>query len=128
MGSILRRGTIAEWLERLGYRAESCQGHDFEARLHHPMSVNPVVNGYLFRIREGQGSKRRGMGSTFHWLCPGYSGTLTPTAPMAIRLWEIFTFYLFLKELGNRQGQNHTETAQKLYGNHAISVQLSSGL
>ena len=32
------------------------------------------------------------MGSVFHQLCPRYSGTLTPTAPTAIRLWETFTF------------------------------------
>ena len=32
------------------------------------------------------------MGSTFHLLCPGYSGSLTPTSPTAIKLWEIFTF------------------------------------
>ena len=34
------------------------------------------------------------MGSAFHQLCPRYSGTLTPTAPTAIRLWETFTLYL----------------------------------
>ena len=28
------------------------------------------------------------MGSIFHQLCPRYSGTLTPTAPTAIRLWD----------------------------------------
>ena len=33
------------------------------------------------------------MGSAFHQLCPRYSGTLTPTAPTANRLWETFTFY-----------------------------------
>ena len=35
------------------------------------------------------------MGFAFHRLCPRYSGTLTPSAPTAIRLWEtfIFTFY-----------------------------------
>ena len=33
------------------------------------------------------------MGSAFHQLCPRYSGTLTPTAPMANRLWETFTFF-----------------------------------
>ena len=38
------------------------------------------------------------MGSAFHQLCPRYSGTLTPTAPTAIRLWDAFTFYL-LKQL-----------------------------
>ena len=33
------------------------------------------------------------MGSAFHQLCPRYSGTLTPTAPTAFRLWDAFTFY-----------------------------------
>ena len=33
------------------------------------------------------------MGSAFNQLCPRYFGTLFPTAPMAIRLWEIFTFF-----------------------------------
>ena len=32
------------------------------------------------------------MGSAFHQLCPRYSGTLIPTAPTAIRLWETSTF------------------------------------
>ena len=35
------------------------------------------------------------MGSAFHQLCPRYSGTLTPTAPTAIKLWDTFTFYLY---------------------------------
>ena len=34
------------------------------------------------------------MGFAFHQLCPRYSGTLTPTAPTAIRLWDTFTFTL----------------------------------
>ena len=34
------------------------------------------------------------MGSAFHQLCPRYSGTLTPTAPTAIRLWETFTILI----------------------------------
>ena len=34
------------------------------------------------------------MGSAFHQLCPRYSGTLTPIAPTAIRLWDTFTFTL----------------------------------
>ena len=33
------------------------------------------------------------MGSAFHQLCPRHSGTLTPTAPTAFRLWDTFTFY-----------------------------------
>ena len=32
------------------------------------------------------------MSSALHQLCPRYSGTLTPTAPTASRLWETFTF------------------------------------
>ena len=36
------------------------------------------------------------MGSAFHQLCQRYSGTLTPTAPTAIRLWETFTFFLLV--------------------------------
>ena len=32
------------------------------------------------------------MGSGFQQLCLRYSGTLTPTAPAAIRLWETSTF------------------------------------
>ena len=38
------------------------------------------------------------MGSAFHQPYPRYSGTLTPTAPTTIRLWETFTFTLFLYE------------------------------
>ena len=38
------------------------------------------------------------MGSAFQQLCPRYSGTLTPTAPTAIRLWETFTFLLMFTE------------------------------
>ena len=34
------------------------------------------------------------MGSAFHQLCPRYSGTLTSTAPTAIKLWDTFTFTL----------------------------------
>ena len=37
------------------------------------------------------------MGSAFHQLCLRYSGTLTPTAPTAIRLWETFTFLVIIE-------------------------------
>ena len=33
------------------------------------------------------------MGSAFHQLCPRYSGTQTPSAPMAVTLLETFTYY-----------------------------------
>ena len=36
------------------------------------------------------------MGSAFHQLCPRYSGTLTPTAPTAIKLWDTFTVFFSL--------------------------------
>ena len=36
------------------------------------------------------------MGSAFHQLCPRYSGTLTPTAPTAIKLWDTFTFTFYV--------------------------------
>ena len=37
------------------------------------------------------------MKEAFHQLCPRYSGTLTPTAPVAIRLWETFTFTFYFE-------------------------------
>ena len=99
-----------EWLERLDYGAESHRkvvssrlGFAMR-RLRKTLSVNPAVNVYLFRIREG--SKRRRMGSAFHRLCPRYNGTLTPTAPTAIRngYGETFTFFTYFK-LQNRTKQ-----------------------
>ena len=70
---------------------------EFEARLRRAATGKLSLStqqkmGTFFRIREGLGSERRGMGSAFHQLCPRYSGTLTPTAPTAIRLWDTFTF------------------------------------
>ena len=45
-----------------------------------------------------KGSERRRIGSAFHQLCPRNSGALTPTASMAIRLWETFTCLLNFTE------------------------------
>ena len=56
------------------------------------LSVNPAINRYLFLYKEGYGSERRGMASAFHQLCRRYSGTLSVTAPAAIRLWKPFIF------------------------------------
>ena len=36
------------------------------------------------------------MGSAFHQLCPGYSGTLTLTGSMSVRLWETLNFLSIL--------------------------------
>ena len=49
------------------------------------------------------------MGPAFHLLCPRNSGILTPTAPTAIRLCEIFTFHLF---------------GQRVYDSYRISVNI----
>ena len=51
------------------------------------------------------------MGSAFHQLCPRYSGTLTPTAPTAIRLWDTFTFtflaYIMQQQISVRLKNRH---------------------
>ena len=49
------------------------------------------------------------MGSAFHQLCPRYSGTLTPTAPTAIRLWDTFTFTF----LGKKNYQSSVTDADR---------------
>ena len=61
------------------------------------------------------------MGSALHQLCPRYSGTLTSTAPMAMRLWETLTFYFIMKLLSSNNGTligtpefNTTENTVKL--------------
>ena len=48
------RGAVAEWLETLGYEAESCQkvvrlcsGFSTPSDDWKTLSVNPTVNGYL---------------------------------------------------------------------------------
>ena len=38
------------------------------------------------------------MGSGLHQLCPRYNGSLSPTAPTAITLWETLTF-IFIKRI-----------------------------
>ena len=46
------------------------------------------------------------MGFAFHQLCPRYSGFLTPTSPVAVRLLEAFTYVknsaLFFAEKNRR--------------------------
>ena len=56
------------------------------------LSVNPAVNGYLFQII---GKDKAVKGEPFFSCAQCYSGSLTLTAPMAIRLWETITFYMF---------------------------------
>ena len=52
------RGAVVEWLEQLGYGAESrriarVRGSAAPCGDWKTLSVNPAENGYLFRIREG---------------------------------------------------------------------------
>ena len=62
----------------------------FEARLRHAatgklsLSTQQKKMGIFFELGKDEGSERRGMGSAFHQLCPRYSGTLTPTAPLLL--------------------------------------------
>ena len=64
------------------------------------LPVNQAVNGYLFQIREGEGSKRRGIGFAFHQLCPGYSGPHIPTAPYGyLAMGNLFPFLVDAKSL-----------------------------
>ena len=51
--------------------------------------------GTFFELGKDKAAKGEGWGFVFHQLCPRYSGTLTPTAPMANRLWETFTFTFY---------------------------------
>ena len=58
-------------------------------RLENSLSTQQYI-GTFFEL--GKAKAAKGEGSAFYQLCPRYSGTLTPTAPTAIRLLEIFTF------------------------------------
>ena len=63
------------------------------------------------------------MGSAFHQLCPRYSGTLTPTAPTAIRLWDTFTFTLKVEVmLFNNMLNDWNETNILPYSFSCLSV------
>ena len=62
------------------------------------------------------------MGFAFHQLCPRYSGTLTPTATTAIRLWEAFTFIFNVFKRSGKMAdsvdlklQNQSDLSQHLF-------------
>ena len=61
------RGTIVKWLERLSYGCiKSPEGLEIAPRFHHPsdnwktLSVNPAVNGYLFKSGKDKAVKGTG--------------------------------------------------------------------
>ena len=45
-------------------------------------------------LESGKAKAKKVMGPAFYQLYPRYSGSLAPSVPMAIRLWETFTFTL----------------------------------
>ena len=82
---------MVEWLEQLDYGAESCL-KVVSSRL--GFAVRRLENSLCQSSSEwvpfsnwGRQRKER-TGLRLHQLCPRYSGTLTPTAPTAMRLWE----------------------------------------
>ena len=100
--AIRDRGAIVELVEWLDYGTKSRRkvlsvgGWASLCKDWKTLSVHPAVNGYLFRIREGQGSERRGMGFAFHLLCPRYNGTLMPTALRLMGYAKPLPFYFNL--------------------------------
>ena len=64
--------------------------------------IRKIIIKYSLLSFTALAKDKAGMGSAFHQLCPRYSGTLTPTAPTAIRLWETFTFTLLSRALGSQ--------------------------
>ena len=66
---------------------------ELEAGLYHATTgklCEPISKRVFFELGKDKGSERRGMGSAFHQLCPRYNGTLTATAPTAIRLGNLY--------------------------------------
>ena len=69
---------------------------EFEARLRHAATGKLSLStqqymGTFFELRKDKAAKGED-GLRLSSAVPKISGTLTPTAPMAIRLWETFTF------------------------------------
>ena len=68
----------------------------FEARLRHAATGKLSLStqqkmGTFFELGKDKAAK----GAGWAQLCLRYSGTLTPTAPTAIRLWDTFTFTFY---------------------------------
>ena len=67
----------------------------FEARLRHKATgklCHPSSKWVPFSNKGRIRQRKERDGLRLHQLCPRYSGTLTSTAPTAIRLWETFTY------------------------------------
>ena len=66
------------------------------------------------------------MGSAFHQLCPRYSGTLTPTAPTAVRLWNTFTFFYRADTISILKITKGNNSAKKVGGVTVVDLCTSS--
>ena len=64
------------------------------------------------------------MGSALHQLCPRYSGTLTPTAPTAIKLWDTFTFFTLILSMGKDNFRTCVKENKNAAGALKISISL----
>ena len=75
---------------------KSLEGREITPGFHHPSNswktlCQPSSKGVSFSNQgKDKADKKGGMGSAFHQLCSRYSGSLTPTAPMANKLWETY--------------------------------------
>ena len=76
-----------KWLERFGYGAENC-GKVVSSRPSDDWKTMSAQQELVTFFSNQGRIKRRRMGSAFHLLGRRYSGTLTPTAPTAFRVWE----------------------------------------
>ena len=73
---------------------------EFEARLRHAATGKLSLStqqkmGTFFELGKDKAAKGEGWAPPFISCAPRYSGTLTPTAPTAIRLWDTFTFFFY---------------------------------
>ena len=86
-----------EWLERLYYGAESrrkvvSSRLGFAVRRLENFLCQPSSEWVPFSNKRRIRQRNEKDGLRVHQLCPRYNGTLTPTAPTAIRLWETCIF------------------------------------
>ena len=70
---------------------------EFEARLRHAATGKLSLStqqkmGTFFELGKDKAAKGKGWAPPFISCAQRYGGTLTPTAPTAIRLWETFIF------------------------------------
>ena len=87
-------------------------------------SLCPTSSEWVpFSNEERLRQQRRGMGSAYHQLCPRYSGTLTPTAPTAIMLWETFTLFSSPDSVSIHHNCHKFSFLKKLRG-HPLAMRL----